>query len=89
MATFRVPKGIFVSLSEDETAMGFRIPREERAEMIAAEPEKFFVREGHDDRYDRLRVRLDGVGDEELRAIIVDSWRQVAPKKAVAEFDAR
>ncbi|XVQ11946.1 MmcQ/YjbR family DNA-binding protein [Spirillospora sp. CA-255316] len=70
MVTFRLSKGLFASLSEDETTMGFRLPREERAEMIAAEPGKFFVRSGHDDRYDWLRVRLDAVGDEELREII-------------------
>jgi hypothetical protein len=89
MVTFRLSKGIFASLSEDETAMGFRFPREERAEMIAAEPGKFFVRPAHDDRYNWLRVRLDAVGDDELREIIVDAWRQLAPKKAVADFDAR
>lgn len=86
--TFRLPKGIFVSLSDDEESIGFRFPKEERAEMIAAEPGKFFVRPGHDDHYNWLRVRLDAIDKDELRAIIEDSWRQLASKKLIAEHDA-
>ncbi|MEU5876771.1 MmcQ/YjbR family DNA-binding protein [Spirillospora sp. NPDC047279] len=87
LVTFRVTKGIFASLSDDERSLGFRFPREERTEMIAAEPAKFFVLPGHDDRYNWLRVHLEAVDDGELREIIVDAWRQLAPKRVVAEFD--
>lgn len=62
--------------------MGVKCPKEERAELIAAEPEKFFLRPGHDDNYAWLRVRLGALEDEEeLRAILLDSWRQAAPRK--------
>ncbi|WP_225992929.1 MmcQ/YjbR family DNA-binding protein [Actinomadura rudentiformis] len=86
--TFRVTKGIFASLSDDETSMGFRFPKDERTEMIAAEPRKFFVQPGHDDRYNWLRVHLAALDDDELRDIIVDSWRQLASKRLVAEYEA-
>ncbi|MFD8963286.1 MmcQ/YjbR family DNA-binding protein [Streptomyces anulatus] len=83
--TFRVAGKIFASLGDDETAMGVKCPREDRAGLIAAEPEKFFIREGHDDHYAWMRVRLSALEDEaELAAILADSWRQVAPRRLAA-----
>ncbi|MFI1933571.1 MmcQ/YjbR family DNA-binding protein [Streptomyces sp. NPDC020330] len=84
--TFRVAGKIFASLGDDETAMGVKCPREDRAELIAAEPEKFFIREGHDDHYAWMRVRLSALEDAaELATILADSWRQAAPRRLVAE----
>lgn len=80
--TFRVEGKIVVALGDDDTTIGVKCPKEERAELVAAEPAKFFIKPGHDDNYDFLRVRLaalDDVGD--LRAILLDSWRQAAPKR--------
>ncbi|GGO95833.1 MmcQ/YjbR family DNA-binding protein [Wenjunlia tyrosinilytica] len=81
MPTFRVRGKIFVSLADDDESMGVKCPMEDRAELIAAEPEKFFIKEGHDDNYAWMRVRLAAVEDEEeLLAILADSWQQAAPK---------
>ncbi|MFJ6695226.1 MmcQ/YjbR family DNA-binding protein [Streptomyces sp. NPDC091272] len=83
--TFRVAGKIFAALSDDDRSMAFKCPKEERPELIAAEPAKFFVRAGHDDRYDWLRAHLAALRDEEeLRAILLDSWRQAAPRRLVA-----
>ncbi|MEW1631631.1 MmcQ/YjbR family DNA-binding protein [Streptomyces sp. NPDC089173] len=83
--TFRVAGRIFASLGEDDTAMGVKCPKEDRAELIATEPEKFFLKEGHDDHYAWLRVRLAALEDaEELAAILADAWRQVAPRRLLA-----
>ncbi|MFF5970836.1 MmcQ/YjbR family DNA-binding protein [Streptomyces sp. NPDC012769] len=81
--TFRAGQGgrMFASLDDDQV-MGVTCPKEERAELIAAEPAKFFLREGHDDGYAWIRVRLAALDDEEeLRAILADSWRQAAPAR--------
>src|SRR5262249_29034257 len=40
---FRVGRIVYVAISPDETTMGFGFPKEERAALIAAEPEKFFM----------------------------------------------
>lgn len=80
--TFRVAGKIFASLGDDDTTMGVKCPKEERDELIAAEPEKFFIKQGHDDNYNFLRVRLSALEDTgELHAILLDSWRQAAPKR--------
>ncbi|MCX4820729.1 MmcQ/YjbR family DNA-binding protein [Streptomyces sp. NBC_01142] len=84
MPTFRLESGgrIFASLDDDDTAMGVKCPKEDREELIASEPDKFFIRAGHDDNFAWLRVRLAALeGDEELYAILLDSWRQAAPRK--------
>ncbi|MFF8828497.1 MmcQ/YjbR family DNA-binding protein [Streptomyces sp. NPDC015131] len=88
MPTFRVdgPGGrIFAALDEDDTSLGFRCPREERQELIAGEPAKFFLREGHDDRYPWLRLRLAALdGEDELYAVLADAWRLSAPRRLLA-----
>ncbi|AXE23905.1 MmcQ/YjbR family DNA-binding protein [Streptomyces globosus] len=85
MPAFRVGGRIFAALGDDDASMGVKCPREDRAELIAAEPEKFFLRAGHDDGYTWLRVRLGAVEDvAELRAILADSWLQAAPRRLAA-----
>ncbi|MGW4689383.1 MmcQ/YjbR family DNA-binding protein [Streptomyces sp. NPDC004244] len=82
MPTFRVGSRIFAALGDDDTTMGVKCPKEDRAELIAAEPDTFFIRTGHDDDHSWLRVRLGALEDRaELRAILVDSWRQAAPTR--------
>lgn len=84
MPTFRAgPAGrIFAALEGDDEVMGVKCPKEDREELIAAEPHKFFLRHGHDEPYAWLRVRLAALDDEaELRAVLVDSWRQAAPAR--------
>ncbi|MFE9931144.1 MmcQ/YjbR family DNA-binding protein [Streptomyces sp. NPDC005533] len=83
--TFRVGGKIFVALADDDTSIGVKCPKEDRAELIAAEPEKFFLHPGHDDNYAWIRVRLEALADAtELRSILTDSWLQTAPKRLIA-----
>ncbi|MEU8675257.1 MmcQ/YjbR family DNA-binding protein [Streptomyces sp. NPDC048560] len=85
--TFRVAGKIFAGLGDDDTTMGVKCPMEDRAELIASEPEKFFTREGHDDNYAWVRVRLAALEDnDELRTILADSWCQAAPRKLLDAY---
>lgn len=84
--TFRVRGRIFASVGDDDAAIGIKVPREERAELIAHEPHKFFMKPGHDDNFHWMRVRLAAIDLDELRTILVDSWRQAAPKRLAAEL---
>lgn len=85
---FRVGRIVFVSLSPDETAMGFGYPKEERDALIASEPEKFFPPIPSDLRYNWVRVRLAAIDRDELRDLVVNSWRMCVPKKVWAEYAA-
>jgi hypothetical protein len=81
MPTFRVAGKMFATLPEDETSMAVRCPKEERDELVLAEPGKFWVA-GHEAQFAWIRVRLAALEDEtELHDILADSWRQAAPSR--------
>ncbi|MFF0431469.1 MmcQ/YjbR family DNA-binding protein [Streptomyces sp. NPDC004327] len=85
MPTFRVAGKMFLTLPENETSMAVRCPREERDELVLAEPGKFWIA-GHEAAFAWVRVRLAAVDDaDELRAIVLDSWQQAAPPRLLKE----
>jgi hypothetical protein len=85
---FRVGSIVFAALSRDETEMGFGYPKEERAALIAAEPDKFFPPIKSDERYNWVRVWLARIDEEEMRELVTDAWRMCVPKKVIAEYEA-
>jgi hypothetical protein len=85
---FRVGRIVYAALSPDETRMGFGFPKEERAALVAAEPEKFLMPLNADLRYHWVRVRLAAIDERELRELLTDAWRMVVSKKTAAEYDA-
>ncbi|MYW49061.1 MmcQ/YjbR family DNA-binding protein [Streptomyces sp. SID161] len=81
MPTFRVAGKMFATLPEDETSIAVRCPKEERDELVLAEPGKFWIA-GHEAQFAWVRARLSALEDEnELRDILADSWRQAAPPR--------
>jgi hypothetical protein len=81
MPTFRVAGKMFVTLPEEETSIAVRCPKEERDELVLAEPEKFWIA-GHEASFAWIRARLAALDDtDELRAVLTDSWRQAAPPR--------
>ncbi|MFJ8487726.1 MmcQ/YjbR family DNA-binding protein [Streptomyces sp. NPDC094038] len=81
MPTFRVGGKMFATLPEDETSIAVRCPKEEREELVLAEPGKFWIAD-HEAQFAWVRVRLAALEDEgELRDILADSWRQAAPTR--------
>jgi hypothetical protein len=89
MPTFRVAGKMFVTVPEDETSFAVRCPRYERTELIAAEPEKFWV-PAHEASSAWVRVRLSALEDlDELYDILLDSWKQAAPPRLLETFPGR
>ncbi|PJE95487.1 hypothetical protein CUT44_23065 [Streptomyces carminius] len=81
MPTFRVAGRMYLTVPDDETSIAVRCPRHEREELMAAEPEKFWV-PPHEASSAWVRVRLAALEDlAELRDVVVDSWRQAAPDR--------
>lgn len=82
---FRVGSLVYLSFSRDETLMGFAFPKEERAALVAGEPEKFQMPEPGDLRFNWVVARLDALDDDELTEIVIDAWVMVVPKGVAAE----
>ncbi len=83
---FRVGRLVYAAISRDETSMGFGFPKEERAALVAAEPEKFHLPVASDLRYHWVRVWLAAIDEEEMRELVLDAWRMVVPKRVAAEW---
>jgi hypothetical protein len=83
---FRVGRIVYVALSRDERSMGFGFSKEERAALVAAQPEKFFMPIPSDMRYQWVRVWLDAIDLTEMRELVIDAWRMVVPKRVAAEY---
>ena len=81
---FRVGRIVYVAFSRDETLMGFAFPKEERAALIASEPQKFMLPKLSDQRYNWVVVRLAAIDDAEMRELVLDAWRMVVPKRVAA-----
>jgi len=81
---FRVGRIVYAAISPDETVMGFGFPREERAALVAAEPEKFSLPRPSDMRYQWVHARMAALDGAEMRELITDAWRMVVPKRVAA-----
>ena len=81
---FLVGKIVYVAISPDESTMGFGFPKEERAALIAAEPDKFALPRLSDQRFHWVHARLAELGPDEMRELVIDAWRMCVPKKVAA-----
>lgn len=59
----------------------------EKAALLGADPDKFFT-EPHYNGYPAVLVRLAAVTVEDLKALIPEAWRCLAPKGLVAASEA-
>ena len=82
---FRIGQIVYLAFSRDETVMGFAFPKEERAGLVASEPEKFMLPGPFEMRYNWVHVRLDAIDAVELREIVVEAWRMCVPKRLAAK----
>ena len=78
---FRVGQMVYVAFSRDEQTMGFGFPKEERAALVASEPDKFLLPPESDLRFNWVVVRLASIDEEEMRELVLGAWRMVVPKK--------
>lgn len=85
---FRIGRIVYAALSRDETLLGFGFPKEERSDLVAAEPDKFLMPEKSDERYNWVRVRLAAIDVDELRELLLDAWQMCVPKKVAAAYFA-
>jgi hypothetical protein len=81
---FRVGKIVYASISPDELTMGFGFPKDQRAALIAAEPDKFALPRLSDQRFHWMHARMAALSPDEMRELVIDAWRMVVPKRVAA-----
>jgi hypothetical protein len=83
---FRVGKIVYVAFSRDETIMGFGFPKEERAALVAGEPQLFHLPRESDMRFNWVQVWLSELDEERMTELVLDAWRMVVPKKVWSAY---
>ena len=58
----------------------------EKAALLSGNPDAFYTTP-HYDNYPTVLVNLDAVDLDELRELIIESWRQKAPRKLRTAYD--
>ncbi|WP_275001697.1 MmcQ/YjbR family DNA-binding protein [Promicromonospora iranensis] len=84
---FRVKQIVYVAFSCDERVMGFAFPKEERAALVASEPQKFQLPSASDMRFNWIHADLAALDRAEARELVVDAWRMVVPQKISQAYD--
>jgi hypothetical protein len=77
---FRVGSLVFVAFSRDETLMGVGFPKEERAALVASDPDRFLLPPTSDLRFNWVLARLALLEDDEMHELVTDAWRMVVPR---------
>ena len=70
---FRVEQIVYVAFSLDETEMGFGFPKEERAALVAARPDRFHLPRPSDLRFNWVEADLAVLDPAEAREFVVDA----------------
>ncbi|NUR69867.1 MAG: MmcQ/YjbR family DNA-binding protein [Hamadaea sp.] len=81
---FRVGQIVYAAITPDETLLGFGFPKEERAALVGAEPDKFLLPIPSDMRFNWVRARMAALDPDEMTELIIEAWRMCVPKKISA-----
>jgi hypothetical protein len=76
---FKVKKKLFARQHQDGESLVIGVDFDEREEMIVAAPEKFYITD-HYLNYPWMLVRMSKVNRDELRDLLMGSWRRVIGK---------
>ena len=80
---FKVRKKLLAHVYGDGR-VAFRVDLLEREALLQASPDKFSCSAP---KWPFIEANLGLLADRELRELVTDAWRQVAPKRLVAAFD--
>jgi hypothetical protein len=87
---FRVRGKLFAwtARERDGGGLGVRVDREEKHLLLQSNPEAYFS-SPHYEGYPAIQIRLELIGEDELRDRLEDAWLVQAPKRLAREFLAR
>jgi hypothetical protein len=83
---WRVRGKLFARLHDDGVVLVVRVPPGEREALLASEPDVFELRPHYEPYPQWVLVRLAAIDADELREVVTDAWREVAPKRLLAEL---
>ena len=83
--SLKVRKKSFVRLREKDVIVVF-VDLDEKDVLLKVEPDVFF-QTPHYEGYPAVLVRLSAIDPDELREVLTESWRRVAPKRLLKIFD--
>jgi hypothetical protein len=78
---------MFAAMSDDGQQASVKATRQEQAALVAAAPENFGV-PAYVGRHGWVSIQLATVDPTELRELLVEAWRQTAPRRLVAAYDS-
>jgi hypothetical protein len=79
--TFRVGGTLFMTLDPDGSTATMKATVDDQAELVASDPAVFSAA-AYLGRYGWITVSLDRCDLDEVEALVVDAWRQTAPRPA-------
>ena len=85
--TFRVRDRMFAAMSDDGQEASVKATRQEQAALVPPAPETFGI-PAYVGRHGWVSIQLATVDPAEVRELIVEAWRQTAPKRLVAAYDS-
>ncbi|MEV4718922.1 MmcQ/YjbR family DNA-binding protein [Micromonospora noduli] len=77
---FRVGSMVYVAFSRDEATMGFAFPKQERAGLVATDPELFFLPGEADLRFHWMCCHAARLDHDHMTELVTEAWRMVVPK---------
>lgn len=83
---FRVRGKLIARLKEDRDSLVVRLSFDEREMLMEADPDAFYITD-HYRAWPSVLVRLSKVEPGTLKRLLLQYWREVAPKKLVAGFE--
>jgi hypothetical protein len=78
---------IFMTLSEASGQASVKATLDEQAALVALDPESFSVAH-YTGRFGWVSIQLATVDPDDMHDLVMEAWRQTAPKRLVAAFDA-
>ena len=85
--TFRVRDRMFAAMSDDGQQASVKATKVEQTALVSAAPETFGI-PAYVGRHGWVSIQLATVDPAEVRELIVEAWRQTAPKRLVAAYDS-
>ena len=79
-ATFRVCGKIFALLHPTEQSVTVKSSKDEQAALLASDANTFAAAP-YTGRFGWVRIRLTSIDADLLNELLVDAWRQVAPRR--------